>query len=74
MARSERLAVDNKLLSELFDKTFMQKISDLGKNIFPVNALFIYEIDEDGKKTVIPIIINHDSKVDVDNETLHIEK
>ena len=73
MSRSERVIVDNKSLFELFDKTFIEKITSLGKTIFPVNSVFIYEHDEGGKKIPVPIIINHNSKLELENKTLHIE-
>ena len=73
MARTEKLIIDGKTLSEIFDKSFMEKISKLGKNIFPVNAVFIYEIQEKENKQSIPIIINHNSRLEIENKVLHVE-
>ncbi len=72
MARSEKLLIDGKTLSEIFDKKFIEDISKLG-NIFPINVVLISETEKDGKKETMPIIINHNSRLELEKKILHVE-
>lgn len=73
MAKPEKVLIERASLKDIFKDEFLQKISESGKDIFPVTIVFMNEFDVEGKKQAYPIVLNHNSNDEVRNKMLHIE-
>ena len=72
MAKPEKVLIEHASLKDIFKDEFLQRITESGKDIFPVTIVFMNEFDVEGKKQAYPIILNHNSNDEVKNKILHI--
>jgi len=73
MAKPEKFLIENYSLGDVFKEEFMQKIKGIDSSIFPTSIVFIVEKEDDGMKSIAPLIFSHQTNQEVEQKRLHIE-
>lgn len=73
MAAIEKVRLEGMALKDFFKDDFLNKIADMGENIFPISIAFVREFEKDGKLHSSLITFSHQTNDEVKNKVLHIE-
>lgn len=72
MAKPERVVLEGKNLRMFLNESFLKKIESLG-NILPISIFFIRKKVEGKKTNIAPLLFNHQTDKEIENNILHVE-
>jgi hypothetical protein len=69
----EGLRINGISIKDILSKDLIEDFEKENLNINPVSIVFINEDEQDKKKILIPIILGHQNKIEVEKGILHID-
>ena len=73
MSVPEKVLIKEKSLKDIFREDFLKSVKVKEGALFPVNVMFVHEVEKEKGKKLFPLVLSHQNGREVKRRIFHLE-